>query len=477
MGLHGASVCTALTVQDRSGVRRISCTPLATLRAALAVVRRQAPPAAIKLGMLGSEAIAAEVAGLCEALDVPVVWDPVLGAAAGSRALLRAQPQTLLRLARASHVITPNRVEAAELLALPPWQHEGPPPPAWLRAVRERWLQHGRTQAVVLKGGHAQGGRSIDWVCTRERLVALAVPRLADGAGGRVHGTGCLHASALAGALAQGGDLLQAAVQAQSRTHAAIAGAWIAADGRAMANPAAAPDSSDLPQLYDELAQSEAFARLLRPPAWYPVLPDADWVARALEAGAHTVQLRAKGLPEAELRAQVRAAVEAARAHGAQLLINDHWRLALDSGAFGVHLGQEDLPRPADLARLRRAGLRLGVSAHNPAEMARAHSLRPSYIALGPVWPTSAKLLAHPPLGLARLREWVGRCKPLYPVVGIGGISLRRAAAALDCGLDGVAVIGAVLGAADPEQALRQGQDIAQACLHWRGLAAAESAG
>lgn len=149
-----------------------------------------------------------------------------------------------------------------------------------------------------------------------------------------------------------------------------------------------------------------------------------------------------------------------------------------------MHLGQEDLLelRPGDVEAMRSAGLRLGLSTHNPAELARAHALRPSYLALGAVWPTTGKQVAHVPLGLARLRELASRCKPLYPLVGIGGISLRRAAAAMDCGLDGFAVVGAVVGAADPAEAVRQGQAIAQAALRWReqvaqGVEAAAEAG
>ena len=471
MGLHASSVCTALTVQDARGVRELQPTPLPVLRGALEAARRELRPAAVKLGMLGGAQAAAEVAAFCESIDVPVVWDTVLGAAAGGVPLLQAEPETLRRLVCSSTVITPNRVEAAQLLGLPPWEGEGAPPRAWMRALREQWLQGGRTRAVVLKGGHARGANSVDWLCTSQALVALCVPRLPDGPGGRVHGTGCVYASALAGMLAQGADLEQAAVEAQWRTRAAIAQAWVAPGGRAMAHAAAQPDSGDFPALHSGVpTESGVFAPLPRAPGLYPVVPDADWVLRLLELGVDTVQLRAKDLAAAELRAQVRAAAEAARACGAQLFINDHWRDALDAGAYGVHLGQEDLMdlRAQDIESIRGAGLRLGVSTHNPAELARAHALRPSYLALGPVWPTTVKATPHAPLGLARLRALAARCKPLYPLVGIGGISLERAAAALDCGLDGFAVVSAIVGADDPAAAVRRGQAIASAALQWR---------
>ena len=470
MGLHGTSVCTAWTVQDGQGVRDVQPASPQFLREALRAAGGGAPPGAVKLGMLGSEAVAAEVAEFCEACSAPVVWDTVLAAAAGGRSLAALSPHTLQRLARASSVITPNRVEAAQLLGVAAWQASGAPPAEWLRAMREQWLRHGRTRAVVLKGGHAQGAHSVDWLVTRDALHALAVPRLPDGDGGRVHGTGCVYAAALAGMLAQGAGLEQAAVEAQWRTHAAIAQAWRGAGGRAMAHAAARLDSGSLPAWCEAApapADAQPFPALPRAPGLYPVLPDADWVLRLLELGVDTLQLRLKQVAGAELRAQLRVAVDAARARGAQLFINDHWREALDAGAFGVHLGQDDLPG-ADLTALRGAGTRLGVSTHDLHELARAHALRPSYIALGPVWPTTLKVMSHGPLGLARLRDWTARCKPRYSVVAIGGISLQRIAPVMDCAVDGVAMVGALVGATDLPQALRQAQDSVDGALRWR---------
>jgi thiamine-phosphate diphosphorylase len=135
-----------------------------------------------------------------------------------------------------------------------------------------------------------------------------------------------------------------------------------------------------------------------------------------------------------------------------------------------VHLGQEDLLelRAGDLETMRTGGLRLGLSTHDAGEMARAHALRPSYLAIGAVWPTTVKQMPQAPVGLARLRELSMRCKPLYPLVGIGGISLERAAAAMDCGLDGFAVVSAIVGAGDTAAAVREGQAIARAALQWR---------
>jgi hydroxymethylpyrimidine kinase/phosphomethylpyrimidine kinase/thiamine-phosphate diphosphorylase len=140
---------------------------------------------------------------------------------------------------------------------------------------------------------------------------------------------------------------------------------------------------------------------------------------------------------------------------GAQLFINDHWAEAIQLGAYGVHLGQEDIEL-ADMGALREAGLRLGVSSHTPLEMSRAHALRPSYVALGPVYPTTLKTMRYAPLGLLRLREWAQRLRPHYPVVAIGGISVERAPKVWACGVDSVAVVSALTQAADPREAAAQ---------------------
>lgn len=203
---------------------------------------------------------------------------------------------------------------------------------------------------------------------------------------------------------------------------------------------------------------STAFPPLTGPLGFYPVVPTADWVQRLLGWGVRTVQLRIKAADHApaEIDAQVQAAVEAGRAvPGAQVFINDHWKLALAHGAYGVHLGQEDLDI-TDIEALRHAGVRLGLSTHTPAELARAHAVQPSYLAIGPIYPTTLKVMPYAPVGLAQLAQWVPQAAP-YPVVAIGGISLDRLPGVLACGVQGVAVVSAVTLADDPEQAAKAG--------------------
>lgn len=189
----------------------------------------------------------------------------------------------------------------------------------------------------------------------------------------------------------------------------------------------------------------------------YAVLPDAQWVGRMARAGVPTVQLRFKSDDPGAIAREVRAAVQAVRGTPALLFINDHWREAIDAGAYGVHLGQEDLDalHPEDLHALRACGLRLGVSTHGYAEMVRADAACPSYIAMGAVFPTTLKKMATVPQGVARLAAYT-RLMRGYPLVAIGGIGLPQFAQVLSIGVGSIAVVRALVNDKQPEAAAAQ---------------------
>ncbi|PLZ01359.1 thiamine phosphate synthase [Burkholderia sp. WAC0059] len=185
----------------------------------------------------------------------------------------------------------------------------------------------------------------------------------------------------------------------------------------------------------------------------YPVLPTADWVERVLDCGVKTVQLRSKQPKSAALEREIARCVEAGRRHDARVFINDHWREALAAGAYGVHLGQEDL-READLSALAAAGLRLGLSTHGYYEMLTALHFRPSYVALGAVFATTTKAMPTAPQGLARLARYVKLFDGVVPLVAIGGIDGLALPGVLATGVGSAAVVRAVTEAADPAAAV-----------------------
>jgi thiamine-phosphate pyrophosphorylase len=206
-------------------------------------------------------------------------------------------------------------------------------------------------------------------------------------------------------------------------------------------------------------APAHPFARCPARLGLYPVLPTAQWVEQVLSYGVKTVQLRCKSAAPGVLAQEIARCVAAGHQYDAQVFINDHWQAALAAGAYGVHLGQEDL-QEADLASLAAAGLRLGLSTHGYYEILTALHFRPSYIALGAVFPTTTKVMPTAPQGLTRLARYVRLLDDVIPLVAIGGIDQQALPQVLATGVGSAAVVRAVTEAADPAvavSAMRQG--------------------
>lgn len=186
---------------------------------------------------------------------------------------------------------------------------------------------------------------------------------------------------------------------------------------------------------------------------FYLIVDSCQWLQRLLPLGVKLVQLRAKDLSDAEARTQIAQAKALCAQHGAQLVVNDYWQAALDLGCDYVHLGQEDL-ETADIAALKKAGMRLGLSTHNEAELARALEFTPDYIALGPIYPTILKKMPWAPQGLEKITLWKHKIGTI-PLVAIGGFTIERASGAFQAGADSVAVVTDVTLNANPEQRVR----------------------
>jgi len=195
--------------------------------------------------------------------------------------------------------------------------------------------------------------------------------------------------------------------------------------------------------------RADAFAECPLALGLYAVLPDASWIGRMARAGVSTLQLRFKSEDHVAVKSEVRAAIAAVAGTKARLFINDHWQVAIDCGAYGVHLGQEDIAA-ADVVAIKTAGLRLGLSTHGYAEMLRADTLSPSYIALGAVFPTTLKRMATAPQGTARLAAYAALLRGV-PLVAIGGIDFESLPAVLQSRVGSVAVVRALVTAAAPE--------------------------
>ncbi len=187
---------------------------------------------------------------------------------------------------------------------------------------------------------------------------------------------------------------------------------------------------------------------------FYPIVDSAAWVERLVGAGARLIQLRVKDRSDAEVAAQAREALAICSRRGAQLVLNDYWRLAIEIGADYIHLGQEDLDG-ADMKAIRAKGVRVGISTHDEAELERALASTPDYVALGPIYPTILKAMKFGPQGLERIGVWKRRVGAI-PLVAIGGLNVERGRLCLAAGADIVSVVTDITLNADPEARTRE---------------------
>ncbi len=455
-GVHLCPVLAAITAQSTVAVTRVAPVPADLFAAQLDTLQADLPPRAIKTGLLGDpdqvQALALRIDRLREQGPLPVVVDPVLRATTGASLADDALRQALVRwlLPRAS-LATPNRREALALLGLPP--NDATPAPALAAALRGLGAE-----AVLITGGDDGGALSCDWLDTPHARGWLALPRLDTP---HNHGTGCTLASGAAAAMARG----------WTATDAAVLGKMLATQALRHARPVgqgpgpviATTGFGNDPSLLPVLSMGEA-APLCSPPLQsnrrqdrpvegvYAIVDGASQVEACIAGGAALVQLRIKaeawcGTP-ADLRAELQRAIEAGRRSGVGVVVNDHWRLALELGATALHLGQEDLLAltPAEhlaLADARSRGVSLGLSSHSLWELCRARGLQPELMACGPVWPTTTKAMPWLPQGLDNLAWWAHMAGT--PVVGIGGIlapqqlaDVARSGAALGCVVRGL---------------------------------------
>ena len=217
-GVYGASVITALTAQNTTGVSGIHQVPADFVTAQIDAVFADLAVGAVKIGMVAQLAtIDAIAAGLSRWSPRHIVLDPVMVATSGDRLLAADAVEALrTRLIPRASLITPNLPEAAALLDEPEATNE-----AGVERQGRRLLSLG-CKAVLIKGGHGQGSESIDYLIDAERTIALAAPRIATK---NTPGTGCSLSSAIAAGLARGDDMEAAVLNAKAWISAAIAAA------------------------------------------------------------------------------------------------------------------------------------------------------------------------------------------------------------------------------------------------------------
>lgn len=476
--VHPCCAITANTAQNNHRVMAIHAVPLDVLTSQIEATQ-DIKTSAIKIGLLCSTEQVRVVCDSFHADHAPIVFDPVLSASSGQSFSNNDFIQACkIHLIPRCTLITPNRHEAEALVGFALNNQED------IIAAAKTLLDMG-ANAVLIKGGHAdqhvqssnQNAENTcsDYFCDSQRQFWLSNQRLDSS---HTRGTGCALASSIAAALARGYGLYDAVVIGKMAIQQGLRHARAVADKQGAIEIMHFPNApEDLPQLTHDLIKPQpAFpacsipiyvnpsstksssskpADIFSPPLGiYPVVDSADWIERLLTLGVSTIQLRAKHLDGDALEAEIELAIKIARRYQARLFINDHWQLAIKHGAYGVHLGQEDLDG-ADINAIHDAGLRLGVSTHSFYETARAHALKPSYIAIGPVFATTSKHMPWIPRGLEGLSYWQ-HVLTNYPIVAIGGINYSRAQAINHLGINGIAMISAITEAEDPDEVTKK---------------------
>jgi len=471
LGVEVCHLITANTVQNSEKLLSINPVDSHILQQQLNVLIDDKPPSVIKIGLLAN---IQQVNWLTSALaDVKnkypclkVVFDPVGQASVGG-AFSQLQREDLSELLALVDVITPNLSEAQQLSNLTSLD------PAEL-AINITKLG---VNSVIVKGGHSDDEDKLGQKISQDYCLhhfekttisyQLTSPRINSQYS---HGGGCSFASALAAFLAQG-YLLR---DAFTLTKAFINQGLI----KSAENNTTEPNyygafeqtrwptkadifpkiSADLSQKYLKLPGFPSLELQGKKLGLYPVVDSLYWLKRLFPLGLEVIQLRLKNKSEEEVELLIAEAVAMSKQYKTRLFINDYWQLAIKHGAYGVHIGQEDL-QDADLTSIQQAGLRLGISTHGCYEFLLAQQLQPSYLAIGAIFPTKTKNMTGQIQGVENLKQILQLATDI-PVVAIGGISHQRAERVWQTGVDSVAVVTAITESENAEIAVKQFQQI-----------------
>ncbi len=506
LGVEVCHLITANTVQNSTELISVNPVDIEVLQAQLQVLQNDKLPAVIKIGLVAN---LAQVNWLCQALiqlkqltpALICVYDPVGQASVGGSfsTLTIKQIAPLLALI---DVITPNLPEANYLAQSQVTdakeentQEENNKEIISVEEVAEKIYRDFAIKSIIIKGGHSNELNQEENYCidycyhqlnqlkqdNQDKIHSticyqLKSPRIDSHYS---HGGGCSFASAMAAFLAQGYLVRDAFTLTKAFINQGLA-ATVEISANQQHNYYGAfeqltwPNNPRFfPQVLDESYQhiqqkQQKTHQLSSFPSLnlaesklglYPVIDSLYWLKRLLSLDLNIIQLRIKNLSAEKLAATIIEAIKLAKDYNTRLFINDYWQLAIKHGAYGVHIGQEDLAE-ADLIAIQKSGLRLGVSTHGCYEFLLAQQLQPSYLAIGAIFPTKTKDMTGQIQGLDNLKQVLAlrpeNIKQQIPVVAIGGINLERAESVALTGVDSIAVVTAITEVDSPEMAVSE---------------------
>lgn len=445
LGVHGCSIITAVTAQNLHAVEDCFYLSAAQISSQIQALKNDLAPAAVKIGMLGTLDAIDIIHDYLRQYSGFSLLDPLLISSSGRNLFAGNLPdyqQALMKLFSYIDVLTPN-IPEAELLLQRTINTTND-----IESASREFIAMG-VKNVVIKGGHGDRACSDDYWTNGSESYWLSSPRAADV---NCHGTGCVFSSALAAAAANGYAVKDAIVIAKMYINRGLRAALKSSSSVFFPHGVGWPeDEIDLPVLEKfPVKKLLSSCKTLASIGLYPVVESVEWLVKLLPLGVSCIQLRIKNKSGVELENELQHGIRLAKQYQTQLFINDYWQLAIRFGADGVHLGQEDLDG-ADIQAIQDAGLYLGISTHCYHEVARAHGYHPSYIACGPIYSTTSKIMPFKAQGVEALARW--RRTLRYPLVAIGGITADNIDEVLAVKVDGVAMISAITRAQDPERA------------------------
>lgn len=443
---------TGVTCQTSEGCFGVSPVPADFVLDTILRLDADFSPKAVKIGLVPNrqilDAVIRGIAEIRQRHPVFAVSDPVSSASAGGT-MSELQKEDYLSLFSVCDLVTPN-VPELEMLS----GRRISCPEDQMQAAVSLSSEIGGI-SVLAKGGHLKGEYVFDFLKTGDVSAWFGEPYFEHR---NKHGTGCTLSSAIASAMADNYDIDDAVAISEAYVTGGLSDAVQIAHGPGpVRHDGLSQAFGHLPLINTENASVREYPEFPKCPpklGLYPVMPNLEWLRRVLEAGVKTAQLRIKDRNDPDLFGKIREAAELGRKFGACVFIDDYWEMAIEAGAYGVHLGQEDLLK-ADLGRISRAGLRLGVSTHGWCELSKAMAMRPSYIALGHIFDTKTKKMKSKAQGLERLRLFAGAAGDI-PTVAIGGLSGERFHDAVRTGVGSVACVTAITESPDPERQIKE---------------------
>lgn len=483
LGVEVCTLITANTVQNSHQLISINPTSIDILQQQFDTLLHDKPPTAIKLGLIATLEQATWLVTIIKQLkeqspELIVVYDPVGQASVGGN-FNTLSIQDLVPLLTQVDVITPNLIEAKTLAKAHLLKDDN------VNSLAESIYQSYGINSIIIKGGHSDDSDQCLDFCyhqlnqikqdNQDKLhqvirYQLTSPRIATHYS---HGGGCSYATALTAFLVLGYLIRDAFTLTKAFINQGLNATKAVSTHEnhqyygAFEQEHSPFDSIDavkyFPKVVDEINQKNSHL----PPfnslnlqgeklGLYPVIDSIEWLKRLLPLGLKIIQLRVKNLVHSELEQVIIEAINLAKNSNTRLFINDYWQLAIKHGAYGVHIGQEDLLE-ADLAKIQLAGVRLGISTHGSYEFLLAQQLQPSYLAIGAIFPTKTKDMTGQIQGIDNLQQLLtlmpAKPKQAISVVAIGGINFERAPEVLATGVDSIAVVTAITKASNPEQA------------------------